>query len=121
MSDLDHELITLIDEDGQESEFLLVNSLELDGKKYAAIVPMEAVWMRIDLDEDGNEVFAPLTDDESDQVDQAWGEIVAGWDEEPEPETDDHPDHGDGIEDCASDPMPNQAEMMGKGGGQRDE
>ena len=88
MSDLDHELITLIDKDGQESEFLLVNSLELDGKKYAAIVPMEAVWMRIDLDEDGNEVFAPLDDDESDQVDQAWGEIVAGWDDDdPEPET----------------------------------
>ena len=86
MSDSDHELITLIDEDGQESEFLLVTSLELDGKKYAAIVPMEAVWMRIDLDEDGNEVFAPLTDDENEQVDQAWGEIVAGWEPDPEPE-----------------------------------
>ena len=68
MSDLDHELITLIDEDGQESEFLLVDSLELYGKKYAAIVPMEVIWMRVDLDEDGNEVFAPLTDDENEAV-----------------------------------------------------
>ena len=82
MSDLDHELITLIDEDGQESEFLLVDSLELGGKKYAAIVPMEAVWMRIDLDEDGNEVFAPLTDDESEAAEAEWARICEQDDEE---------------------------------------
>ena len=88
-SQIPDELIILIDEDGQESEFLLVDSLELGGKKYAAIVPMEAIWMRVDLDESGNEVFAPLTDDENEAVLDELSLIehqADGDEDEPEPE-----------------------------------
>ena len=84
-SQIPDELIILIDEDGQESEFLLVDSLELGGKKYAAIVPMEAIWMRVDLDESGNEVFAPIEDDtERDAVVATWAGMADDEDGEPE-------------------------------------
>lgn len=66
--------ITLVDEEGVEHQFTLLNIVEMDGAKYAVMVPeediaedeeeQEAVIFRIETDEDGEEVLVDIEDDE---------------------------------------------------------
>lgn len=71
--------ITLVDEDGQEHRFNLLNVLEVDGSKYAVMLPEtadeedeEAIIFRIDTDEAGEEILVDIEDDnEFDKVCQA--------------------------------------------------
>ncbi|MCL6589814.1 MAG: DUF1292 domain-containing protein [Firmicutes bacterium] len=64
--------ITLIDEDGKEHRFNLLNILEMEGLKYAVMVPEqqanedeeEAFIFRLETDEDGEEVLVDIEDDE---------------------------------------------------------
>ncbi|HOP74705.1 MAG TPA: DUF1292 domain-containing protein [Bacillota bacterium] len=65
--------ITLIDEDNVEHQFILLNVVEMDGAKYAVMVPeeemteeeeQEAVIFRIETDENGEEVLVDIEDDE---------------------------------------------------------
>ncbi len=80
-------IITLLDEDDNEMEFEIIDVLELEGKRYAFLLPMddaakemeeeEAVIFRLDTDEDGEEVFAYIEDDaEWDMVVNTYNEML---------------------------------------------
>ena len=72
MAEQENNWITLVDEEGQEHRFNLLNVLEVDGLKYAVMVPEalqedeeeEAVVFRIDTDEAGEEILVDIEDDE---------------------------------------------------------
>lgn len=61
-------IINLVDENGVESQFEIILTLEAEEKEYAILVPIEdedaeeALIFRIDQDEDG-EILVPLEDD----------------------------------------------------------
>lgn len=72
MTEQETNWITLVDEDGREHRFNLLNVLEVEGLKYAVMLPEvpeededeEAVIFRIDADEAGEEVLVDIEDDE---------------------------------------------------------
>jgi uncharacterized protein YrzB (UPF0473 family) len=69
MEDQDFGTIFLYDEDGEEVEFEVVTKLDIEGKEYVIVTPMDedtedAIALRIDKDEDGNEVLVTVEDDE---------------------------------------------------------
>lgn len=67
------DIYTLTDEDGNESQFELISTCELDGNKYFALVPYsvegeddsgEYIVLRGDTDENGEELLVTIEDDE---------------------------------------------------------
>lgn len=93
---LEDEIITLTDEDGQEHQFAILDVIEVDNKEYAILIPTdeseeesedEAVILRLETDETGEEVLVDIEDDEEWQrVAQAWEELVEEEDEDVEEE-----------------------------------
>ena len=82
------DVYTLVDEDGVESEFEYLGSLELDGVNYVAFSPvteeeseeLEYVIFKVSTDKEGNEVYDSIEDDdEFDRVSDAFED--AFWDE----------------------------------------
>ncbi len=77
------DIVTLVDEDGGEHDFEVIDILEVDGKEYAILLPLEegegeAVILRIEAGEDGNEVLVDIEDDEEwEKVADAWEEKLA--------------------------------------------
>lgn len=68
MEDKDFGTIFLYDEDGEEVEFEVVTKLDIEGREYVIVTPMDedtedAIALRIDKDEDGNEVLVTVEDD----------------------------------------------------------
>ncbi len=61
----DMNIITLTDEDGEETEFVEIDEIELDGKVYAILQPVE---LEEDMDEDEALVFC-VTEDENGEQD----------------------------------------------------
>lgn len=87
------DVITLVDEDGQEHDFALECTLEVDGQLYAVLIPLddtdeeedeeEAYIFRVEM-EDGEEQLVMLDDEEEfNRVAEAYAEFD-GWDEEGE-------------------------------------
>ncbi|MEG0050708.1 MAG: DUF1292 domain-containing protein [Terrisporobacter sp.] len=66
-------IISLMDENGVESEFEVILTLEADNKEYAILMPVndedceEALVFRIDQDEEG-EMLVPLEDDKEYEI-----------------------------------------------------
>jgi len=66
-------IISLIDENGIESEFEVILTLEANDKEYAILMPVddedsdEALVFRIDQDEEG-EILVPLEDDKEYEI-----------------------------------------------------
>ncbi|MDD2269592.1 MAG: DUF1292 domain-containing protein [Eubacteriales bacterium] len=67
----ENELFTLTDENGNESQFEMLGSLELDGKNYVALIPVEGdesndeyVILRLDNDPQEGEILVTIDDDE---------------------------------------------------------
>ncbi|HBL85349.1 MAG: hypothetical protein A2Y17_11615 [Clostridiales bacterium GWF2_38_85] len=65
----ENELFTLTDEEGNESQFEMLGSIELDGKNYVALVPTEGdqdeyVILKLEYDENDGEVLVTIDDDE---------------------------------------------------------
>lgn len=63
------ETITLVDEQGNEHEFDLLEMVEVDGCQYAVLLPTEspekgAVLLRLEKDEKGADVLVHVEDDE---------------------------------------------------------
>ena len=65
--------ITLVDEEGHEHRFDLLNIVEVESAKYAVMIPEfqepesdqeEAVIFRIETDEEGEEVLVDIEDDD---------------------------------------------------------
>jgi len=72
--------IILTDEEGKEHEFLVVDILSVD--EYAVLLPVgeesepdEAIVLKIDVDEEGNEVLREIEDEEE------WERVVQAWEE----------------------------------------
>jgi len=101
---LDIERFTLTDEEGNESEFEMLASMEIDGKTYVALSPVdeddseegEYVILRVDVEEDGTEVLVTIDDDdEFDRVADEFGDAF-----EDEFDCDAHGFHADDECDC---------------------
>lgn len=64
------EVFTLTDEDGNEKQFELLGSQEIDGNSYLALVPVEDndddeyVILKVEEDEDGEEMLVTIDDDD---------------------------------------------------------
>lgn len=68
------EIFTLTDEDGNESEFELIASQEIDGVTYVALVPydpakkdeeeQEYVVLKLEADENGEDLLVTIDDDD---------------------------------------------------------
>ncbi len=80
------EVITLVDEDGKEHQFALLDVIEVDENEYAILIPAEdgdaeeadeAVILRMEEDEEGNEVLVDIDDEaEFERVATAWEELL---------------------------------------------
>jgi uncharacterized protein YrzB (UPF0473 family) len=75
------EVITLVDEDGKEHDFEILEILEVDGYEYAILLPaqeeeesVEAIILKFSQDEDGNEILIDPEDDEWEKVADIWEE-----------------------------------------------
>ncbi len=91
MSEFTEENLILIDDEGNEHEFEIIDIMELDGNRYVIMLPVgeelveeeEAVVMKLSLDENGEEVFADIeSDEEWDKVEKAYSEMLWEDDEE---------------------------------------
>lgn len=65
----DMERITLLDEEGIETEFEVITKLDIEENEYVIVTPVdgeedEAIVLKIVLDEEGNEVLASVDDEE---------------------------------------------------------
>lgn len=66
----EQEIFTLTDEEGVESDFELIGSIEQDGQTYYALVPLadnddnSYVILKGEKDEDGEDIFATIEDDD---------------------------------------------------------
>ncbi|MCR1975237.1 DUF1292 domain-containing protein [Clostridium sporogenes] len=61
--------ITLTDEEGKETEFEVITKLDIEDKEYVVVVPNdeevdEAIALRIDNNDKGEEVLVPVEEDE---------------------------------------------------------
>ena len=83
----EEEIFTLTDEEGNENQFELIGSHEVDGVTYLALVPIgdkddeEYVILKMEQDEDGKDILVTIDDDdEFDRIadifdDELFGEI----------------------------------------------
>ncbi|MCL6447123.1 MAG: DUF1292 domain-containing protein [Armatimonadetes bacterium] len=81
------EVLTLIDEDGEEQDFAILDIVELEGSRYAILLPLdeegeeedegEAIILKYAKDEEGNEILTDIEDDEEwERVADAWEEMI---------------------------------------------
>jgi uncharacterized protein YrzB (UPF0473 family) len=79
------EVLTLTDEEGNEHDFSVIDIIEIDGSEYAILLPLEggeedqeeAIILRIDSDDDGNEVLVDIeNDDEWEKVADTWASMM---------------------------------------------
>ena len=79
------DVLILIDEEDQEHPFQMIDMVEVDGNKYAVLVPLEeyaeedeAIILKIVEDENGEEVLYDIEDDEE------WEKVVDIWNDSQE-------------------------------------
>jgi len=81
------EVLTLTDEEGNEHEFSVIDLIEMDGSEYAILLPVEegedddeggeAIILRIDKDEDDNEILVDIEDDDEwEKVADTWASMI---------------------------------------------
>lgn len=77
------EIITLVDEEGAEHDFTVVDIINVDQSEYAILLPVEeesdeAIILKFSQDEDGNELLVDIEDDDEwEKVADAWEEMLA--------------------------------------------
>lgn len=78
------EIITLVDEEGEEHDFELLDVLEVDGAEYAILLPLaqeeeaevaEVIILKYAQDEEGNEILVDPEDEEWEKVADLWEEM----------------------------------------------
>ncbi|NLC12350.1 MAG: DUF1292 domain-containing protein [Firmicutes bacterium] len=77
-------IVTLVGEDGEEFEFVILDTFFVDDKEYAILAPLEddegeeneeeAVVFRIEEDDEGNQVLIAVEEDEE------WQKVADVWD-----------------------------------------
>lgn len=83
-------VLVLVDEEGIEHSFDLLDIFEIEKNKYAVLFPLnedcaedEVVVMKYDLADDGEELFSDIEDDEEwEQVTAAYNQLVEEYDDE---------------------------------------
>lgn len=76
------EVITLVDEEGAEHDFTVVDIINVDESEYAILLPVEeendeAIILKFTHDEEGNELLVDIEDDEEwEKVADAWEEML---------------------------------------------
>ena len=66
----DTEIITLTDEEGNEIDFEIIASLEIDGQIYYALMPVadnengDCVLLKLEKDENGEDILSTIDDDD---------------------------------------------------------
>jgi len=76
------EIVTLVDEEGEEHDFTLIEIIEVDGAEYAILLPAdeddnEAIILRLTKDEDGNDLLVDIEDDDEwEKVADAYEEMI---------------------------------------------
>ena len=82
MSFHEEEIVVLIDEDGAEVEFEIIELFELNGNSYAFLFPIaeddeEAVIMKVAKNENNEDILVDIEeDDEWKAVVEAWENII---------------------------------------------
>lgn len=90
------EVITLVDEEGAEHDFEVIDVIEVDSEKYAILLPVEeggdaeiedengeAIILKFAMDDDGNEFLVDIDDNEEwEKVADAWEEMLEDEEEE---------------------------------------
>ncbi len=77
------EVLTLVDENGEERDFTVIDVIEIEGTEYAILLPVdddsdEAIILRFEKDAEGNELLVDIEDDEEwEKVADAWEEMIA--------------------------------------------
>jgi uncharacterized protein YrzB (UPF0473 family) len=80
-----NEVLTLTDEEGNEHQFSVIDIIEMDNSEYAILLPLEsgeeeeeeAIILRIDTDDDGNEILVDIQDDDEwEKVADTWASMV---------------------------------------------
>lgn len=71
-------MITLLDEEGNEHDFELINILKVDQNEYAVLLPpeddaTEAFVLKRTEDEEGNELLVDIEDEEE------WQKVADAW------------------------------------------
>ena len=64
---MEKDVISLLDEDGKEHEFEIVDALELEGKQYLALVPLYDESQAEDALEDSGELVIRQVSEETDE------------------------------------------------------
>lgn len=81
-NEMDNEIIHLVDDEGNEVEFELISSFELDDTKYAVVAPLDsdsddAYILRVEQDENGEDLFVGIEDEEEfNDVVEAYNELM---------------------------------------------
>lgn len=82
MQDEEFDTIVLTDDEGEDHEFLHLDTLEVDGSTYFVLMPVtedeeeesdEAIILKLGHDEDGNEMLLDIEDDEE------WEKVADAW------------------------------------------
>ena len=78
------ETVVLTDENGEEHEFLHLDTIELEGSTYFVLMPVteeeedeeadEAIILKLGKDDEGNDILLDIEDDEE------WEKVADAWD-----------------------------------------
>ncbi|QSZ26546.1 DUF1292 domain-containing protein [Aceticella autotrophica] len=85
---MDNEIIQLVDDEGNEVNFELIASFELDDNKYAVVAPIDdnsddAYILKVEQDENGEDLFVGIEDeDEFNDVVEAYNELMEEYGED---------------------------------------
>lgn len=82
MTEFEDRKVVLLDEDGAEHEFEVLDIIEVDGAEYAILFPVEeedeevdeAIILKIGTDENGEEILHEIEDDEE------WEKVADAYD-----------------------------------------
>lgn len=80
------EAVLFRDEDGQEVEFYVLDFIEVSGQEYVIVATpdegQDAYILRVEVEEDGTEVYATIdADEEWERVSDAYEELIQQEDE----------------------------------------
>lgn len=81
--DEEFETVVLTDENGEEHEFAVLDTMELDGSTYFVLLPVtveeedeeadEAIILKLGKDDEGNDILLDIEDDEE------WEKVADAW------------------------------------------
>lgn len=102
--------VTLVDEEGKEHDFRVLDGFECDEQEYVVLIPAEAdleaeevgdaFILRVESDAEGNEVLSDIEDEEEwNRVCGAWEGLQLAEEDEDEYEDEDEEDDEDEFED----------------------